>query len=78
MMVKCLSLESWDDAVNGEACALLIGRRVPYGMRFRVYVGSRLLPKFIDGRNRFVSLGCAKYGRGKYVCKVRVERPKSV
>ena len=78
MMVKCLSLESWDDVVNGSACTLLIEGRVPYGMRFMAYVGQRPLPAFVDGRNKFVSLGCAKYGRGKYICKVRVERPKSV
>lgn len=73
MMVQCLSLQSWSDAVSGEACALLISRRVPRGMRFRVYVGKRHMPSFLDGKHRFVCLGCIRYGFRKYVCKVRVE-----
>jgi len=78
MIVKCLSMQSWSDVVIGDSEALLISRRVPYGMRFRVYVGKWPMPRFVDGRHRFVCLGCARYGLRKYVCKVRVETPFSV
>lgn len=78
MMVECVSADSWLSAALGRSDVILVTKRVPRFFKFRVYVGNKRMPTLVDGKTRFVSLGCEPLGFGVYACKVRVCKHRSV